>query len=89
MKSLKTLAIALAVSSFSLSAFAATEITQEQVKQNNYEQVGVVSSVNEAIAPMDVKSILSKKADKMGGKYYVIIAAAENEKTTATADVYK
>lgn len=89
MQALKTLAIALAISSFSFGVLAATEITQAQAKQNNYEQLGAVSSTNEAIDPMDVKKILSEKADKMGGQYYVIIAASENEKARATADVYK
>ncbi|GKX50742.1 YdgH/BhsA/McbA family protein [Budvicia aquatica] len=89
MKALKTFTIALAVSSFSFGALAATEITQAQVKQNNYQQLGAVGSTNEAMDPMDVKKILSEKADKMGGQYYVIIAASENEKARATADVYK
>ena len=69
MKALKTFTIALAVSSFSFGALAATEITQAQVKQNNYQQLGAVGSTNEAMDPMDVKKILSEKADKMGGQY--------------------
>jgi hypothetical protein len=39
---------------------------------------------------MDAKKELSKKADELGGTYYVITSANKNEKSVhATADVYK
>lgn len=66
MKALKTLTIALAVSSFSFGALAATEITQAQVKQNNYQQLGAVGSTNEAMDPMDVKKSSLKKPIRWG-----------------------
>lgn len=40
--------------------------------------------------PMDARRDLSKKADELGGKYFVVIAGQKNEKTVhANADVYK
>lgn len=38
---------------------------------------------------MDAKAELSKKADELGGQYYVITSANTDSKIHATADVYK
>ncbi|GKX64558.1 YdgH/BhsA/McbA family protein [Pragia fontium] len=90
MKMFRTLVIAIAAGCFSLSALAATEITKEQAKENNYEKVGSVNLAKKATAsPTDIKEALSKLADEKGGKYFVIIAEGGNNQIEATAEVYK
>lgn len=69
------------------SVLAAQEITKEQA--NQYQEVGKISSMKEQTAPSDAKADLSKKADELGGKYYVITSAKEGSKMSATATVYK
>ncbi|MBK5144708.1 DUF1471 domain-containing protein [Budviciaceae bacterium BWR-B9] len=90
MKVFKSLIITLVASCFSLSAFAATEITQEQAKANNYEKIGVVDVTKKVTqSPSDISEALSKLADEKGGKYFVIIAEGGNNEIHASADVYK
>lgn len=90
MKMFKTLVIAVAAGCFSLSALAATEITKEQAKENNYEKIGVVSvAKKDTASPSDIQAALSKLADEKGGKYFVIIAEGGDNEIQASADVYK
>lgn len=69
------------------SAFAAKEITKEEAKE--YQKVGEVSTTKEHTAPSDAKAEISKKADELGGKYFVITSANEGDKIRGTATVYK
>ncbi|MCD1127640.1 DUF1471 domain-containing protein [Jinshanibacter sp. LJY008] len=90
MKVFKALIITLAAGCFSLSAIAATEITQEQAKNSNYEKIGVVDVTKKATqSTTDISEGLSKLADEKGGKYFVIIAEGGNNEIHAAADVYK
>ncbi|HEY0210313.1 DUF1471 domain-containing protein [Acerihabitans sp.] len=89
MKNITSMAMMLAGLLLTLSAMAAEEITPQEVKEKGYEKIGTVHTTAKATAPMDVKAILSKRADEKGGKYYVIIAGRQHGKFSATADVYK
>ena len=85
----KMVVAALLVSTFSVSAMAAKEISKEEAQKNNYTSLGTVSIDNEQTAPMDAKKAISKLADEKGGKYYVVIAADNDNKISATAEVFK
>lgn len=89
MKMLKTFAMTLIAGTFSLSALAATEITKEQAKENNYQLIGEVSTSTTANTPAEAMKILSKLADEKGGTYFVVIAMNEKDKVYAAAEVYK
>ncbi|WP_067699898.1 MULTISPECIES: DUF1471 domain-containing protein [unclassified Erwinia] len=89
MKMIKTVAIALVMGSVSFGAFAAKEVTKEEVKSMKLEKIGTVNTTAETTSPMDAKHALSKLADEKGGKYYLIIAGREHGKFSAVADVYK
>ncbi|WP_413736708.1 YdgH/BhsA/McbA-like domain containing protein [Sodalis sp. RH21] len=89
MKKLTFMAMALAGVMFSLNAMAAEEITAQEAKDKGYEKIGTVHTTAKTTSPMDAKAILSERADKKGGKYYVIIAGREHGKFSATAEVYK
>lgn len=55
----------------------------------NLTKIGTIVS-DKGTAPMDAKAELVKKADEMGGKYYVITSGEKTGKDIhATADVYK
>ncbi len=55
----------------------------------NLTKIGTISS-SDGTSPMDAKDELSKKADEMGGTYYVITSdEKKSEDVQATADVYK
>lgn len=70
-------------------AFAAKEIQKEDVAKMNLTKVGSITT-SRTTSPMDARRDLSKKADELGGKYFVVIAGQKNEKTVhANADVYK
>lgn len=77
----------IATSLISFSAFAATEITKEEAKK--YEEVGKVSTTKEHTSPHDAMEEIAKKADEMGGKYFVITSGQEGDKVRGTATVYK
>ncbi|MGU3415263.1 YdgH/BhsA/McbA-like domain containing protein [Enterobacteriaceae bacterium C23F] len=80
---------ALVMGSLSFGAFAAKEITKEDLAKMNLTKIGSITT-SQGTAPMDAKRDLSKKADEMGGTYFVVIAGEKNEKTVhANADVYK
>lgn len=79
----------LVMGSLSFGALAAQEIQKEDVAKMNLTKIGEITT-SRTTSPMDAKRDLSKKADELGGKYYVIIAGSKNEKTVhGNADVYK
>jgi len=89
MKNNKIIVAAMLTGLFSINAMAADMISKEEAKEKGYTSLGVVTTSNEYTAPMDAKEELSKLADEKGGKYYVVIAAQEKKKITATAEVFK
>ncbi|CQI88503.1 Multiple stress resistance protein BhsA precursor [Yersinia rohdei] len=90
MKLLKTLTMLTVLGAFSTGAISAELLTKEDLNNNpgQYEKVGNIVTSGE-LAPMDAKAELSKKADELGGQYYVITSANTDSKIHATADVYK
>lgn len=89
MKSNKIIIAAVLAGLFSVNAMAADLITKEEAKEKGYTSLGVVTTSNEYTAPMDAREELAKLADEKGGKYFVIIAAQEKRKISATAEVFK
>ncbi|MBF7980684.1 MULTISPECIES: YdgH/BhsA/McbA-like domain containing protein [Rahnella] len=89
MKSNKIIIAAVLAGLFSVNAMAADLITKEEAKEKGYTSLGVVTTSNEYTAPSDAREELAKLADEKGGKYFVIIAAQEKKKITATAEVFK
>ncbi|PBI80931.1 hypothetical protein A9993_14930 [Rahnella victoriana] len=89
MKSNKIIIAAVLAGLFSVNAMAAEMISKEEAKEKGYTSLGLVSTTNEYTAPMDAKEELSKLADEKGGKYYVVIAAQEKKKISASAEVFK
>lgn len=79
----------LMLGSLSFGALAAEEIAKDKVQEMNLTKIGTVV-VDDATAPMDAKAELMKKADALGGKYYVVISAEKpGGDIHETADVYK
>lgn len=91
MKLVKTLTTTLVLTAVSFGALAAEELTREQAEQQKLIKIGSVSTDSQVSAPTDAKGELSRKADELGGRYYVIIAGRQTDggKVNATADVYK
>lgn len=85
----KMVIAAVLMATFSAGAMAATEISRDEAKKNNYISLGTVSIDNEQTAPMDAKRAINKLVDEKGGKYYVIIEANTDNKISATAEVFK
>lgn len=89
MKLVTGIVASLVIGSLSFGAFAAREIQKDEVAKMNLTKIGSITT-SKTTSPMDAKRDLSKKADKLGGTYFVVIAGAKNEKTVhANADVYK
>ena len=89
MKLVTGLVTSLGIGSLSFGVFAAKELEKDKVAGMNLTKIGEIST-SDTTAPMDARKELSKKADEMGGKYFVVIAGEKNEKTVhANADVYK
>lgn len=89
MKLVTGIVTSLMIGSLSFGVFAAQEITKEDVAKMNLTKIGDITT-SKTTSPSDAKADLSKKADELGGKYYVIIAGEKNEKTVhGNADVYK
>ncbi|CQD71668.1 Multiple stress resistance protein BhsA precursor [Yersinia enterocolitica] len=99
MKILKTMAMLVVLGTFSSAVISAELLTKEELNNNpqQYEKIGNIVTANELatmdakaeLATMDAKAELSKKADELGGDYYVITSANTDNKIHATADVYK
>ena len=89
MKLVTGIVASLVIGSLSFGAFAAKEIQKDEVAKMNLTKIGSITT-SKTTSPMDAKRDLSKKADKLGGTYFVVIAGEKNEKTVhANADVYK
>ncbi|ABP62479.1 MULTISPECIES: YdgH/BhsA/McbA-like domain containing protein [Enterobacteriaceae] len=89
MKLVSGIVASLVIGSLSFSVFAAQELEKDKVAGMNLTKIGDITT-SDTTAPMDAKKELSKKADELGGTYYVITSANKNEKSVhATADVYK
>lgn len=89
MKFVTGMVTALVMGAVSFGAFAAKEISKDDVAKMHLTKLGSITT-SRTTSPMDAKHDLSKKADEMGGKYFVVIAGEKNEKTVhANADVYK
>lgn len=89
MKYVTGMVTALVLGSLSFGAFAAKEIQKDEVAKMNLTKIGSITT-SRTTSPMDAKKDLSKKADELGGKYFVVIAGEKNEKTVhGNADVYK
>ncbi|MBK0003100.1 DUF1471 domain-containing protein [Erwinia sp. S43] len=88
MKKIISVTALLFTATLAFNASAAEEISRQQVQEMNLDKIGVITTTG-TNAPMDAKADLSAKADKLGGRYYVIIAAEERGRTLAEAEVYK
>ncbi len=87
MKLVTGMVASLVIGTLSFGAFAAKEIQKEDVAKMNLTKVGSITT-SRTTSPMDARRDLSKKADELGGKYFVVIAGQKNEKTVhANADV--
>jgi len=79
----------LVIGSLSFGVFAAQELQKDKVKEMNLTKIGTVTT-SDTTAPMDAKAEIVKKADELGGKYYVVTSGDKTGKDIhATADVYK
>ena len=89
MKLVTGIVASLVIGSLSFGVMAAEEIQKDKVKEMNLTKVGDIST-SDTTAPMDARKELSKKADEMGGKYFVVTSANKDSKDIrATAEVYK
>ncbi|CAM6965323.1 MULTISPECIES: DUF1471 domain-containing protein [Enterobacter] len=89
MKLVTGIVTSLVIGSLSFGVFAAKELEKDKVASMKLTKVGEITT-SDTTAPMDAKRELSKKADELGGKYYVITSAEKYTKNVrATADVYK
>lgn len=79
----------LVIGSLSFGVFAAEELQKDKLKEMNLTKIGTVTT-SDTTAPMDAKAEIVKKADELGGKYYVVTSGDKTGKDIhATADVYK
>lgn len=89
MKIAKGIIVALTLGAVSFGAVSAELLTKEAFNQHKDQYVKVGSIVTDGeTAPSDAKEELSQKADKLGGKYYVVTSADTKKKIHATANVY-
>lgn len=89
MKLVTGIVTSLVIGSLSFGVFAAKELEKDKVAGMNLTKIGTISTSDES-APMDAREELSKKADELGGTYYVITSAdKKSQDIRATADVYK
>jgi len=89
MNKLTLFAVTLGGIIISLNVLAAQEITAQEAVDKGYKKIATVHTTAKATSPMDAKAILSQRADEKGGNYYVIIAAREHGRFSATAEVYE
>lgn len=89
MKLVTGIVASLVIGSLSFGVMAAQELEKDKVASLKLTKVGTITT-SDTTSPMDAKRELSKKADKLGGKYFVVTSGQKNEKDVhATADVYK
>lgn len=80
----------IALGAVSFSAVSAELLTKEAYNdhKDQYVKVGTITTSGE-MSPSDAKAELSKKADALGGQFYVVTSADTENKIHGTADVYK
>ncbi|EWG71224.1 MULTISPECIES: YdgH/BhsA/McbA-like domain containing protein [Enterobacter] len=89
MKLVTGIVTSLVIGSLSFGVFAAKELEKDKVASMNLTKIGEITT-SDTTAPMDARKELSKKADELGGTYYVVTSAEKQTKNVrATADVYK
>lgn len=90
MKIAKGVLVALTLGAVSFSALSAELLTKEAYNdhKDQYVKVGTITTSGE-LSPSDAKAELSKKADELGGQFYVVTSADTENKIHGTADVYK
>lgn len=79
MKLVTGMVASLVIGTLSFGAFAAKEIQKEDVAKMNLTKVGSITT-SRTTSPMDARRDLSKKADELGGKYFVVIAGRKTKK---------
>jgi hypothetical protein len=79
MKLVTGIVASLVIGSLSFGAFAAKEIQKDEVAKMNLTKIGSITT-SRTTSPMDAKRDLSKKADELGGKYFVVIAGRKTRK---------
>lgn len=84
MKNLKMTLAAIALTSVSFAGFAADNVGQEPVNQ---QQVGVVTATGTNLSSLE--SQLSAKADAAGAKSFRITSTTGNNRMHATAEIYQ
>jgi len=90
MKIAQVIIATVALSAVSFGAMSAELLTKEAYNdhKDQYVKVGTITTSGET-APSDAKEELSKKADELGGQFYVVTSADTENKIHGTADVYK
>ena len=80
----------IALGAVSFGAMSAELLTKEAYNdhKDEYVKLGTISTSGET-AQSDAKEELSKKADALGGQFYVVTSADTENKIHGTADVYK
>ncbi|HKN03579.1 MAG TPA: DUF1471 family periplasmic protein YahO [Buttiauxella sp.] len=80
----------IALGAVSFGAMSAELLTKEAYNdhKDEYVKLGTITTSGET-APSDAKEELSKKADELGGQFYVVTSADTENKIHGTADVYK
>ncbi|RPH26890.1 DUF1471 domain-containing protein [Buttiauxella warmboldiae] len=89
MKIAQAIFATIALGSLSFGAISAELLSKEDFKQHQdqYVKVGSITTSGET-SPSDAKEELSKKADALGGQFYVVTSADTDNKIHGTADVY-
>ncbi|GDX05991.1 DUF1471 family periplasmic protein YahO [Buttiauxella selenatireducens] len=89
MKIAQVIIATFALGAVSFGAISAELLTKEAYNshKDEYVKIGTITTSGET-APSDAKAELSKKADELGGKFYVVTSADTENKIHGTADVY-
>ncbi|MGB7800947.1 DUF1471 family periplasmic protein YahO [Buttiauxella sp.] len=90
MKIAQVIIATIALGAVSFGAMSAELLTKEAYNdhKDQYVKIGTITTSGET-APSDAKEELSKKADELGGQFYVVTSADTENKIHGTADVYK
>ena len=88
MKLVTGIVASLVIGSLSFGAFAAKEITKEDVAKMKLTKIGNITT-SKTTSPMDAKHDLSKKADEMGAKSFRITSVTGPNTLHGTAVIYK
>ncbi|HEY3588788.1 MAG TPA: DUF1471 family periplasmic protein YahO [Buttiauxella sp.] len=90
MKITQVIIATIALSAVSFGAMSAELLSKEAFNdhKDQYVKIGSIVTSGET-SPSDAKEELSKKADALGGQFYVVTSADTDNKIHGTADVYK